>query len=104
MPSRRGFIAGVALTGAMAALPDRARGAAASPSPSPAPTPTPPPSDAALATARGMRAYDASLSDAEVTTIAQQIDDNLKSESKLNPAGRRLKNSDEPSTVFRVQF
>ena len=102
MPNRRRFLSVLAASGAAVALSTDAQGASPAPAPSAAPTASPPPSDAALAIARGMRAYDAKLSDDEVTSIAQQIDDNWKSGKRLNPRNKRLKNSDEPVTILRV--
>lgn len=99
MPNRRRFLTAAASTGAAVLLSASAN--AATPSP-PAPTASAPPSDAAMSIARGMRDYDPKLSDADVLSIAQQIDDNWKSGKRLNPKNKRLKNSDEPVTILRV--
>ena len=47
-----------------------------------------------------MRRFDSTLSDAELATIATQIDDNATAGAVLNPKKQRLKNSDEPATTF----
>jgi hypothetical protein len=47
-----------------------------------------------------MRRFDPKLTDAEVANIAGQIDGNWKSGERLNPKGKRLKNSDEPVTAI----
>lgn len=110
MASRKAFIAGAASIGvALAAAKSGkaqstpAPAAPVAPPATPKPSPTPkPPSDAARALAQRMRAFDKNLSDADVTTIASNIDGNLDLGKALNPKGRRLKNSDEPSPFFRV--
>ncbi len=61
-----------------------------------------PPSAAALAIATTMRRFDPKLSDEEIATIARDIDAQSKLGAALNPKKKRLQNSDEPVTVFRV--
>jgi len=103
MANRRHFLEAVATTGAAVVLSANARAASPAATPSPAPVATPPPSDKAMLLARGMRAYNPKLSDADVLSIAQDIDDNFKSGKRLNPKAKRLlKNSDEPVTILRV--
>lgn len=110
MASRKAFIAGAASIGvALAAAKSGkaqstpAPAAPVAPPATPKPSPTPkPPSDAARALAERMRAFDKNLSEADVTTIARNIDGNLDLGKALNPKGKRLKNSDEPSPFFRV--
>lgn len=96
MSGRRQFLTAIAGGSAAVLL---ARGAHAG---IPPPTASPAPSGNALAFAQQMRAYDPKLTDAEISNIAKQIDDNLKSGKQLNPASKRLVNGDEPATVFRV--
>jgi len=106
--NRKEFLASVAATGAALALartepsaaqPAGAGVATASPSPQPSEKP---PSAEALAVAAGMRRFDPTLSDAEVAEIAKGIDENAQAGSALNPKKKRLLNSDQPVTVFRV--
>jgi len=104
MPDRRRFLTAVASTGAAVMLAKRAQAASPAPAPPPAPTSSPKPTSEALRVAEGMRAFDPKLTDAEVTNIAQQIDDNNRSGKRLNPKTKRLKNSDEPVTILRVQL
>ena len=96
MSGRRQFL--TAIAGGSAAV-MFARGAQAD---IPPPTPSPAPSGNALAFAQHMRAYDPKLTDADIATIAKQIDDNGKAGKQLNPASKRLANGDEPATIFRV--
>ena len=96
MSGRRQFL--TAMAGGSAAI-LFARGAQAD---IPPPTASPAPSGSSLAVAQHMRAYDPKLTDAEISTIAKQIDDNIKSGKQLNPASNRLSNGDEPATIFRV--
>lgn len=103
MSTRKSFIATAVSVPLMAAAP-------ATPPAKPAAAPpgaaTPPPkskiSASARALAENMRAFDASLTDKQITTIAAGVDDNLKVGERINPKGRALKNWDEPSTVFEV--
>ncbi|MBC5810607.1 MAG: hypothetical protein GIW95_07125 [Candidatus Eremiobacteraeota bacterium] len=107
--SRRSFLA--TLAGSAAALSLAARGEAqpaaspaAPPSGSASESPAPkPPSAAALAIAGTMRKFDAQLSDAEIESIARDIDRTLAAGAALNPAKRRLRNGDEPVTILRVE-
>ncbi len=103
MASRRVFL-GTALAGGAGMM--LSAGAQAQTTPQPAPTATPlpaPPSATSLAMARKMRTYDPKLTDADIANIASQIDANAKASKRLNPRGRRLKNSDEPATAFAVK-
>ena len=59
-------------------------------------------STAALAVATGFRRIDARLTKEEIATIARGIDDNTKAAAALNPKKKRLRNSDEPATIFSV--
>lgn len=61
------------------------------------------PSAEALATARTMRRFDAKLTDAQIETIARGIDGNAIAGARLNPKKKRLRNSDEPVTIFVVR-
>ncbi|GAC1501688.1 MAG: hypothetical protein NVS1B14_06190 [Vulcanimicrobiaceae bacterium] len=103
MPDRRRFLTAVASTGAAVMLSKRVQAASPAPAPPPAVTPSPKPSGEALRMAEGMRAFDPTLTAGEITNIAQQIDDNVHSGKGLNPKAKRLKNSDEPVTILRVQ-
>jgi len=60
------------------------------------------PSAEALAAALSMRRFDAALTDDEIARIARDIDGARKLGARLNPANRRLANSDEPVTSFIV--
>jgi hypothetical protein len=110
LASRKAFIAGAASIGVALAAAKRteaqstpAPAAPVAPPATPKPSPTPkPPSDAARTLAERMRAFDKNLSDADITTIARNIDGNLDLGKALNAKGRRLKNWDEPSPFFRV--
>ncbi len=101
MSSRRLFLSAVIAGGAGIVLSANAEAQTVQPSPSASP-PSKPPSEVALATAKEMRRYDSKLTDADIANIAGQIDDNNKAGAKLNPASKRLKNSDEPVTTLRV--
>jgi hypothetical protein len=61
-----------------------------------------PPSAAALAIAATMRRFDPKLSDAEIATIAEGIDEGASFGAALNPKKKRLRNWDEPVTRFEV--
>jgi len=110
LASRKAFLAAAASAGVALAA---AKGAQAQSTPAPAApavppatpkaSPTPkPPSAAARALAERMRTFDSDLRDEDITTIARNIDGNLDLGKALNPKGKRLKNSDEPSPFFRV--
>ena len=109
--NRMQFLAGVGMTGAALALAragasaaePAGAGASAVPKASPSPKPSEkPPSAEALAIATGMRRFDPKLSDAEILEIAKGIDENAQAGAALNPKKKRLLNSDQPVTVFRV--
>jgi len=108
---RKTFLGSLASGAAVLALAARAdaqpaASPAASAPPSPAPSPAAsdakPPSAAALAVAAGMRRFDPTLSDAEVASIARNIDDGADFGAALNPKNRRLRNWNEPVTALRV--
>ena len=61
------------------------------------------PSAAALVLAATYRRFDPKLTDDEIATIARGIDDNAKAAAPLNPKKRRLRNSDDPVTIFTVR-
>lgn len=63
-----------------------------------------PPSAAALAVAATMRRFDPKLSDEEIATIARDIDGEWRLGAALNPKKQRLRNWDEPVTIFRVRL
>jgi hypothetical protein len=67
-------------------------------------SPKPKPSAAAMATALGMRRFDASLSDEQVRIIARAIDEATKLATELNTGKNRLRNSDEPVTTFSAEL
>jgi len=73
---------------------------APSPHPSRQPSTGKPPSAAALAVAATFRAFDAKLTDEQLTKIARTIDDNRAAGAELSPRKKRLRNSDEPVTRF----
>lgn len=50
-----------------------------------------------------MRVFDPALTGAQIETIAEGIEDNLKTGSRINPKGKALKNWDEPATIFEVE-
>jgi hypothetical protein len=115
MRNRKQFMVTVAASGAALAMARKALSAAepaptasATEKPPPAggaPSPKPtqkPPSATALAVAATMRRFDARLSDAEIAAIAKDIDENAQAGAALNPKKKRLKNSDQPVTVFTV--
>lgn len=60
-------------------------------------------SEAAVALAQRMRAFDSSLTPKQLEDIAKGIDGNLKAGSGVNPHGTTLKNWDEPVTIFEVE-
>jgi len=62
----------------------------------------PAPSEAALALARGMRAFDAALTDAQLVEIARGIDRSRAAGAALSPKKKRLANSVEPLTAVRI--
>ncbi|MDQ2663057.1 MAG: hypothetical protein M3Y18_03350 [Candidatus Eremiobacteraeota bacterium] len=108
MASRKRFLAAVATLGAAAAA---AKSVSAAPPPvAPVPTPVPSPSPkppkisaAAQAFAERMREFDPGLSDKEVKTIAEGVNYYQSAGSRVNPKGRALKNSDEPTPSFEVR-
>jgi hypothetical protein len=111
MTDRKAFLARLGVTGMLfaatrAANAQTASPAASLPSPEAAAPPAPAakkakgPSAASVAIAATMRRFDAKLTDAELATIATQIDENAGAGAVLNPKKRRLKNSDEPATTF----
>lgn len=52
--------------------------------------------------AERMRVFDPALTDAQIETIAEGIEDNFKTGSRVNPKGKALGNGDEPVTIFEV--
>jgi hypothetical protein len=62
----------------------------------------PAPSPAALALALEMRAFDATLSDAQVDAIARGIDEARAHGAELSPTKKRLRNAIEPITAVRI--
>lgn len=112
MSSRKNFLTMLASATTALTLASKKTGAQPSPVPrasstpasaaSPKASPSPKPSEAALATAALMRTFDPKLSDAELRMIAGNIDSNRKEGRSLNRGKRRLRNSDEPVTAFRV--
>ena len=121
MTDRKRFLATLSASGALLAGAARAASAApasptppagsgAEPAPSTAASSAPPakpgpkgPSAAALAVAGSMRRFDPKLTDAEVATIAKNVDDLWASGAALNPKKAPLHNWDEPVTVFAVR-
>ncbi len=102
MKSRRSFLTAVASGGVGLAL-AKADPAVAQSSPSPAASPSDKPVSAvSAAVALSMRQFDATLSDAELQTIAKAIDANNDTAKALNPKKKRLKNGDAPVVVFTV--
>jgi hypothetical protein len=104
MADRRSFLGAVSGVATTLLLTGTA-GAQSSAPPAPAPSTTPaPPSAASRAIAATMRRFDASLTDAEVDTIARGIDQNA-SGAALNPhRGTALRNADEPVLHFSVRL
>lgn len=97
MPSRKTFVAAMAVS-ATALL-------GASPSPPASPSPKPKKnaaSDAARALAEEMRRFDSQLTPKQIEAIAGGIDANLRLGKRLNPGGKVLHNWDEPDVPFRV--
>jgi len=95
--NRRQFLA--TLTAGSAVLMTAGTPPPAKPAPSPS---AKPPSPAALAIAATMRRFDPKLSDAEIATIAEGIDEGAGFGAALNPKKKRLRNWDEPVTRFEV--
>ena len=62
----------------------------------------PAPSAVALALARDMRAFDATLTDAQLDEIARGIDRSRAAGAALSPKKKRLANAVEPLTAVRV--
>lgn len=60
------------------------------------------PSDAARASAAGLRRFDSKLDASELESIARGIDDAAQAAAALRPKRRPLRNSDEPVTIFVV--
>jgi hypothetical protein len=77
-------------------------GALMTPSPQASPSPTPAPSAAAREFALRMRAFDPTLSDAQIEAIASGIEATWKLGDSINHKGAALKNSDEPVPSFSV--
>jgi hypothetical protein len=105
MADRRSFLGAVsgAAVSVVLAKAAEAQTAPDKPSPSPHPSASPkPPSAAARAQAEAMRAFDPTLSDAQIETIARGIDGGYAAGQKLNKHGRVLRNGDEPVTRFSV--
>lgn len=76
----------------------------ASPPPTSSPTPkaTPTPSPAAREFALQMRKFDPALTDAEIDSIAQQVDQLSDLRRQLRPKGHDLANGDLPTPQFEV--
>ncbi len=109
MADRRSFLGAVSGAAASVLLVKtaEAQSAPSPPPPSPAPRASAsaapkPPSAAARAQAEAMRAFDPTLSEAELDAIARGIDGNFAAGEKLDKRGRALKNADEPATRFAV--
>ena len=95
MKTRKAFLS-TAVAGAAFAAPASVFGA------SPSPSPSPPPSSSALDFASRMRAFDSTLTDAQIDDIAAGIDQAWglgKDLRKKHP----LKNDDAPSPQFEVK-
>lgn len=101
MKNRRSFLAAVASGGAALSLAKPSVAAGPSPSASPAAS-AKPPSAPATAFALSMRRFDATLSDAELQTIAKAIDVNNAAAQVLNPKKKRLPNALAPAVRFAV--
>lgn len=98
MSTRKAFLTAAASGALLAAAP-----APPAPSATPSPSGSQKTSTLSRAFAERMRAFDPALTDAQIDTIAQGIEDNLEAGSRINPKGKALKNSDEPVTVFEVE-
>ena len=59
-------------------------------------------SPAAQLFADGMRHFDPTLTDSELATIAEGIEQTLNTGKWLNPKGKRLNNDDGPTPEFSV--
>lgn len=100
MKTRKQFIAAAVSAGALLAAPAGAQTATPAPA---TPTPAPKkPSDAATALAARMRTFDPKLTDDELNTIAEGIDQNFQIGRAVNPKGTSIANSVEPATVLKV--
>ncbi len=101
MATRKSFIAGVAVAGAATVVAKAGAQSTLPVPPKPVSSPKPP-SALARALAERMRAFDPSLTDDQIETIADGIEGNLGLGMALNPNGTKLKNSDEPTAYFEV--
>lgn len=98
MSTRKAFLTAAASGALLAAAPaPPVPPATASPAPPAAKT-----SPLSRAFAERMRVFDPALTDAQIETIAEGIEDNLKTGSRVNPKGEALGNADEPVTIFEV--
>lgn len=97
MSTRKAFLTAAASGALLAAAP-------APPVPPATPSPSAPAKTSPLsrAFAERMRVFDPALTDAQIETIAEGIEDNLKTGSRVNPKGKALGNADEPVTIFEV--
>jgi hypothetical protein len=95
--SRKEFVAAAVVS--VAALTTTPAGAQSSATPSASPSPSP----AAREFAIRMRAFDPSLSAAEIEEIAAGVEANWQLGRTINPKGRALESSDEPSPPFSVR-
>ncbi|HUY11567.1 MAG TPA: hypothetical protein VMV73_04830 [Candidatus Dormibacteraeota bacterium] len=101
--SRKAFLAVAAVSVGVALVPGHPEAASVPASPSPTPSPQPTPSPGARALADGMRRFDPHLSDAQLTQIANGIEQGFGFGATLNPHGRFLQNSDAPLPDFAVK-
>lgn len=108
MTTRKQFVAAAAVSAtSLVALPAVAQTAptgVAPPKSTPSPSPKPPAkiAPAARDLAQSMRTFEPQLTDAQIESIAQGIDGNLKLGRYVNPHGTLLKNWNEPATSFKV--
>ncbi len=98
--TRKEFLAAAGLVGASLLAPTAAH--ADTPTPAPSPSATPAPSPAARAFAQRMKAFDATLTDAQLENIAGDVEQLYELGGQLRPKGHGLVNADPPAPQFEV--
>lgn len=103
--TRRAFLAvataagaGLAMTASVQAQTPAPPTSTASPTPKATPTPSP----SAREFAQRMRKFDPQLTDDEIDSIAQQVDQLSDIRRQLRPKGRDIPNGDLPTPQFEV--
>lgn len=100
--TRKDFLAAASSVGLGISLASPAQAQTSSPLASPSAKPAAAASPFARDFAQHMRSFDPHLTDAQVDSIAHQIDDLYRVRGALRPKGRGLSNGDAPSPQFEV--